>query len=86
MRTSGVPSRCIRTIDLRASPSVRSKGSSIDVPQLAMAEAKQLIRTPAASRASQARSNSSSGRSWIIVPFTWRASMCVQPSSRVAEI
>ena len=68
------------------SSSVMSNGSVIRLPQLAMAEPKQLTLTPAASSASQAASKASSGMSWMFAPSMLRLSMLAHPSSLVARI
>ena len=86
MRIIFVPSRCMRGIARRASASEVSNGSSIFLPQLAMADPKQLTPTPAACRRAQTRSNSASGRSWMFFPPTPRDSMNDQPNSLVALI
>ncbi len=56
------------------------------LPQLAMAEPKQLIVTPSRWSSSHTRSNSASSRSCRFLPPTLRASMNLHPSARVARI
>ena len=64
----------------------KSSSDSTLLAQLAMAEPKQLIRTPAASSFAATSSNSASEMSWMFLPPTARASMEDQPRAFVASI
>jgi len=86
MRTSLQPSRCIRGMARFASSREESNGCVICLPQFAIADPKQLMRTPASWSLPQTASNSLSGMSWMFLPPMFRDSMLLQPSSFVARI
>ncbi len=85
-RISFVPSFCIRGMARFASAMDESNGSSIFLPQFAIADPKQLTPTSACWSLLYAISKSSSLISWMFLPSMLRASIHFQPSSFVALI
>ena len=64
----------------------KSASDSMLLPQLAMAEPKQLIFTPDAASLAATSSNASSERSWMLTPSMLRDSMLDHPSPFVTAI